>query len=275
MSVASLAAGADVSLFGPDELQVHQQLLKLERDIQVATDRIANSAASSANAPAVTDKQLQELLSSVRGQIRDFELLAEEQDTDEHTDAVEACVELHQAEYTRLAAGIAAAKGQAKRQQQQTAEQQRRELFAGASLPVLQREYKSVAEAVQATSEVTESLQRARALLTQQIDQTGATMAVLDSSNNTLGQAKDEFVGQKQLNKKGAKLLGTIQKQEKHDRRLLWLGLLLFLLTAGYIGYKRAPAVVRAPVDMALGSAAGAARAVWKQVGAGRLGHWG
>ncbi len=41
---------------------------------------------------------------------------------------------------------------------------------------------------------------------------------------------------------------------------------MLFLLTAGYIGYKRAPAVVRAPVDMALGSAVGAAQAVWKQV---------
>ena len=64
---------------------------------------------------------------------------------------------------------------------------QRRELFAGASLPVLQREYKSVAEAVQATSEVTESLQRARALLTQQIDQTGATMAVLGEGGGSRG----------------------------------------------------------------------------------------
>ncbi len=39
-----------------------------------------------------------------------------------------------------------------------------------------------------------------------------------DSSNNTLGQAKDEFVGQQKLNKTGAKLLNTVQKQERNDR---------------------------------------------------------
>ncbi|EFJ49489.1 hypothetical protein VOLCADRAFT_120749 [Volvox carteri f. nagariensis] len=271
-----------VVLFGPHELELHQEMLGLEQEIQAAIDRILETAVS-ATGPAVTDKQLQELLQRMRGKIRDMELLSEEQDTDMHADAVDACVELHQAEYQRhvyrviretttgvtgvtgLAGAIAAAKGQARRQQQQAAEQMRRELFAGASLPALQREYKTVAEAVQGTSQVTESLQRTKAMLTQQIEQTAATMAVLDSSNNTLGQAKDEFVGQKKLHKKGAKLLNTIQKQEQNDRRILWLGLLLFLATCTYIGYKRAPGLVKAPVDMALGAAAGAATQLWHQ----------
>ncbi|GFR40204.1 hypothetical protein Agub_g767, partial [Astrephomene gubernaculifera] len=200
---SSLAAEADVSFFGPDEVQAHSQLVKLEEEIQSAIDQIPGSwEAAAIGGSAVTDKLLQELLSRMRGQIRDLELLSEEQDTDDQTAAVEACVELHQAEYQRLAAAIATAKRQARRQQQQTAEQQRRELFAGASLPALQREYRSVAEAVGGTRQVTESLQRARAVLGQQVEQTAATMAVLDSSNAVLGAAKEEFTGQQQLNRR-------------------------------------------------------------------------
>lgn len=56
---------------------------------------------------------------------------------------------------------------------------QRRELFAGASLPALQPGYRTVAEAAEGAGEVTASLQRTKALMAQQIEQTSATMAVL------------------------------------------------------------------------------------------------
>jgi hypothetical protein len=101
-------------------------------------------------------------------------------------------------------------------------------------------------------------MQRTRALLTQQVEQASATMAVLgeqcfdraaithmeagrcssgwalrhdhrlllmmctvspaESGNATLGDAGEEFVGQKQLNRRGAKLLYTVQKQERNER---------------------------------------------------------
>lgn len=133
-----------------------------------------------------------------------------------------------------------------------------------------------------------------------------------DSSNATLGAAKDEFTDHKGINKQGSKLLNTLHKQERNDRwaglrtvgpqpqgmhvlpcrpalprisplgclslaltctcgsfcrRLLWAGLLLFLAACSYIGYKRAPLVVRAPLDMALGTAAGSIAGLWRKVG--------
>lgn len=52
-------------------------------------------------------------------------------------------------------------------------------------------------------------------------------------------------------------------------RWLLWVGLLAFLAVAMFVGYKRAPAVVKAPLDMVAGAAAhsalvaGAALSSW------------
>lgn len=80
-TIASKAGEADISLFGPDELQLHRELLELEKDVQMAIDRIARSTTGTSSSPAVTDKQLQEFLSSLRGKIRDLELLSEEQDS--------------------------------------------------------------------------------------------------------------------------------------------------------------------------------------------------
>lgn len=74
------AEGADTRLFGQEELHLHRDLVNLEYDLQALVDRIA-SGGTSAKEAAVTDKRLQELLSKIRGQIRDLSLLSEEQDT--------------------------------------------------------------------------------------------------------------------------------------------------------------------------------------------------
>ncbi len=48
------------------------------------------------------------------------------------------------------------------------------------------------------------------------------TLLPTDSSNTTLGAAKDEFTDHKGINKQGSKLLNTLHKQERNDR---WAGL--------------------------------------------------
>lgn len=87
--MASLAAQADVALLGPDELHQHQQLLQLEADLQACVQRIITTASSAPPAttggqhlqlPSVTDRELQQHLAKLRSQIRDLELLAEEQE---------------------------------------------------------------------------------------------------------------------------------------------------------------------------------------------------
>ena len=82
--MASVALQADVALLGPDEMYQHQQLLLVEEALQASVDRIAGGPAPSTSGvaqPPVTDKQLQQQLASLRSQIRDLELLAEEQET--------------------------------------------------------------------------------------------------------------------------------------------------------------------------------------------------
>ena len=59
---------------------------------------------------------------------------------------------------------------------------QRLELLAGASVPALQRQYQSTAEAAAGSAAVTDSLKRTRAMLAQQLDQTSATMSVLGAN---------------------------------------------------------------------------------------------
>ena len=49
-------------------------------------------------------------------------------------------------------------------------------------------------------------------------------------------------------------------------RWLIYLGLALFLSVASYIAYKRAPAPVRMPIDMALGLAARGSVLAYRQV---------
>jgi hypothetical protein len=82
--MTSIALQASVALLGPDELYQHQQLLLVEEALQASVDRIASGPATSTSGvaqPPVTDKQLQQQLASVRSQIRDLELMAEEQET--------------------------------------------------------------------------------------------------------------------------------------------------------------------------------------------------
>ncbi len=68
-------------------------------------------------------------------------------------------------------------------------------------------------------------------------------------------------------NLSGTPLASTHSHLRYLRRRLLWAGLLLFLAACSYIGYKRAPLVVRAPLDMALGTATSSVAGLWRKVG--------
>lgn len=62
----------------------------------------------------------------------------------------------------------------------------------------------------------------------------------MDVSHTQLSRTRDEYLGQHGILKRSKGLLRTITWQQKSETILLWCGLALFVLTAGYVAQKRA-----------------------------------
>lgn len=79
-----MGPGLLLSLLGPEETQHHAALTMLQQATLGAVAGImsgSSSSAPSSTALAGLDRQIQGQLATMRGHIRDLELLAEEQDT--------------------------------------------------------------------------------------------------------------------------------------------------------------------------------------------------
>jgi len=77
-------------------------------------------------------------------------------------------------------------------------------------------------------------------LFPQELQHTSATLAAMDVSHTQLSRTRDEYIGQHGILKRSKGLLRTITWQKKSETILLWCGLVLFILTAGYVAQKRA-----------------------------------
>jgi hypothetical protein len=62
----------------------------------------------------------------------------------------------------------------------------------------------------------------------------------MDVSHTQLSRTRDEYIGHHGILKRSKGLLRTITWQQKSETILLWCGLALFILTAGYVAQKRA-----------------------------------
>ncbi|KAF5832921.1 hypothetical protein DUNSADRAFT_11033 [Dunaliella salina] len=231
---------------GAEEHQLHAASLQVQGSVKSLLANVAQS-------PEALDRQLQRCMAQLRANIRDLELLAEEQDTDEQACAVEQLLRQHKVEYESLRASITAAKLAAKQAAEMAFAQQRKELLSGAALPMLQRSMGSEAQAADGAQAITESLRRSRMALAQQLDQTAGNLEVTESGTARLSTTKEELSGQEGMFKESRQSLKELRKQSSGDRWLLWAGLSLFLLVAAYIAYKRAPAAAKLPIDAVLG----------------------
>eukprot|EP00983_Pelagomonas_calceolata_P027411 860953-Pelagomonas_calceolata.AAC.1 len=82
---------------GAEEHQLHAASLQVQSNVKTLL-------ASVFQCPEAQDRQLQLCMAQLRAHIRDLELLAEEQDTDDQACAVEQLLRQHKAEYERWAA---------------------------------------------------------------------------------------------------------------------------------------------------------------------------
>ena len=76
------AAMVDASWLGPSEAQLHQALLQAASQVNSLIQGIYHPSATTTKLQLnSTDRQIKDLLASMRGHIRDLELCSEEQET--------------------------------------------------------------------------------------------------------------------------------------------------------------------------------------------------
>ncbi|GFH29344.1 uncharacterized protein HaLaN_27988, partial [Haematococcus lacustris] len=153
----------------------------------------------------------------MRGHIRELELLAEEQDTDDQARAVEVLLRQHKAEYESVRAAISSAKMAAKQAVDHAFAQQRKELLAGAALPTLLRKAATEQQVVQGAADITDSLRRTRQVLAQTLEQAAGNLAVVDSGNAVLADTAAELTGQQALFKEGNARLRQLKGQSSRN----------------------------------------------------------
>lgn len=73
-----------------------------------------------------------------------------------------------------------------------------------------------------------------------------------ENNTDTLTDVNTELTGQKDLLKEGKKGLKTVERQASGDKWLICLFFCIFLAAAGYVGFKRAPPVVKVPITSAI-----------------------
>ncbi|KAL6764841.1 hypothetical protein V8C86DRAFT_1212619 [Haematococcus lacustris] len=251
--------GTHIGMLGDEEQTLHATLLGLERAVRESASGFANVSASKSQLQLL-ERQIQDRLAQMRGHIRELELLAEEQDTDDQARAVEVLLRQHKAEYESVRAAISSAKMAAKQAVDHAFAQQRKELLAGAALPTLLRKAATEQQVVQGAADITDSLRRTRQVLAQTLEQAAGNLAVVDSGNAVLADTAAELTGQQALFKEGNARFRQLKGQSSRNRWSLMLALLLFLSAATYVAHKRAPPIVKQPLDAAL---ALAGRSLW------------
>eukprot|EP00798_Chlamydomonas_sp_ICE-L_P021440 gene21440-28406_t len=213
---SSISPGSN-SLLGPDELDLINAFVQLESDARESTETMSKSEDSKSASYIVLDRKVQKALAGMRSQIRDLELLAEEQDSEEQAEAVEEQLDLHKAEYESLRNALMQAKLQTKFNSERLYQKQRQELLSGVTMEALHRQYRKESDLVAGTQDITDSLRRTRQVLAQQLENTAGNLDVLETTNETLSDARDELAGQKTLFKESHKQLKTLKQQSSGD----------------------------------------------------------
>lgn len=123
--------------------------------------------------------------------------------------------------------------------EQQQKARAREELLESSHVSTLRKQWKTESDLVAASQGITESMKRTKHMLAEELEHSGAQLAALGISHETLAKSNAEYRNQHSKLKKAKGLITTVDWQNKSERYLLWAGLCMFCAVALYIIQKR------------------------------------
>ncbi|GAB2241176.1 hypothetical protein Droror1_Dr00017951 [Drosera rotundifolia] len=116
----------------------------------------------------------------------------------------------------------------------------KRELLGGGQESTIRRRnLQTKAGMTSAAESITDSLRRARQIMTQEVQRSTNTLATFEESTGVLKKAEKEYFGHSSLLMHTRNLLFTMQRQDVLDRIILVVGFILFTCAILYVVSKR------------------------------------
>jgi len=143
-------------------------------------------------------------------------------------------------DYEEISKGFRVAAVERKEKAREQRTHAREELLGSVQASVVRKQWKNESDLVSASQKITESMKRTKNILAQELEQSGAQLAALGMSQETLTKSNKEYHSQHTKLKRAKGLISTVDWQNKSERYLLWAGLSLFCAVAFYIIQKRA-----------------------------------
>ncbi|GBG83722.1 hypothetical protein CBR_g37523 [Chara braunii] len=184
--------------------------------------------------------KIQDRLTALRASMRELEVLAEEQDSEQEMDALMSKLEACKMQYDGLRKKLRTANFQAKANTEKALLKEREALLGGQEdVTLRRRKLQSQAEMAAEAENITESLRRTRQTMMHEIEHGKKTLSVLEDSNTALRKTEAEYTGQSSLLSTAKGLLSTLRRQDVLDRVIAAVGFLIFLLVCLYVLRKR------------------------------------
>uniref|UniRef100_A0A061QWH4 Protein transport protein SEC20 n=1 Tax=Tetraselmis sp. GSL018 TaxID=582737 RepID=A0A061QWH4_9CHLO len=230
-----------------DERIIESNLVELAARVRKELDNLVEGAKDSGKSLGTdgtiwlskASSRVKDSFSGMRQQLRDLELLADEQETPEEMQRVMERLNVYKREHERLQQEFQAAHAEARRQAAKAARDERTALLSGAGSRQVAAKLETEAEKAKAAEDITASLRRTRQRMAEEIEQSAASLETLKESDAQLLKTSDEYKSQVGLFGASRRLLRSMQVQDLVDRVILWGGLALFLLVAAYVVSKR------------------------------------
>ncbi|KAL9259046.1 hypothetical protein AKJ16_DCAP06689 [Drosera capensis] len=118
-------------------------------------------------------------------------------------------------------------------------EERERLLGGGQESTIRRRNLQTKAGMTSAAESITDSLRRARQIMTQEVQRSTNTLATFEESTGVLKKAEKEYDGHSSLLMRTRNLLSTMQRQDVLDRIILAVGFILFTCAVLYVVSKR------------------------------------
>eukprot|EP00210_Caulerpa_lentillifera_P003595 g3430.t1 len=220
-----------------EEVWLNSELHRLgtEAENQISILRTLGAEGTKSQASELS-KSLDSILKSIRRLHRDFELLAEEQETKEAALRVAKQVGHHKLQYENIKKSQERAFEEIKKNSERAWRKKKQELLAGANPRAQIADEKS---ALAASEGMTESLRRTREMMTEQISQTEGTTQLIGTSTQSLNKTQRKLKSQKELFGTSRRLLSSMSWQDVLDKIVLYGGVGFFLVVVLYILQKR------------------------------------
>eukprot|EP00884_Botryococcus_braunii_P022194 jgi/Botrbrau1/8659/Bobra.0087s0013.1 len=228
------------NFFESAEHEIESLLLQLRGSVEDAINTYASTSTTDRDQAKQLQSYIQANMAAMRARMRDMELLAEEQDTDEQAETLAIRLANHKQAYERLQNAYRAASLQVHKNTERKAIEDRKALLGSGGAPQRQLRLDTEADVVGAASNVTGSLQRTYNMLAEEFEHTNATLAAMGSSHETLRDVKGELTGQRARLKRSNQLLNKMKRHSWLDFFSLWGSVALFALVVLYIVTKRA-----------------------------------